>query len=384
MVKGVTAGQGLKTYCLSVAEQPTTGIPTSVITTAPNFISHLVTAQHNAAHFVADIHPMLSNNVAHIISYSNQWKSFGPYFKEYFMKGETDAVVSGLTMVQKRLATYQQNCKATRLALVEFQKLVATDAGHFKTDLTKLMSAESGLPSIIEADNRKIDAQQEVTNQAIGMICGGAAAAVVGGLMVIGGTVEAAFTAGTSIPVAVAGVAVAGGGIALIVLGSEALDKASHEIAAAQTEIATLNQSISHLKCFDGIATGLASSCSTAVTSVSTLENQWEFLADDLDNVIFDVKQAKTSATLPWFPASIDTAVADWKQLGRIASCAQLSLADMKMSKVDMSGKFGSLLNGLPAKDAQDIRDAEKKKNDARHGNLKVVGGTDTTATRAA
>ena len=49
-----------------------------------------------------------------------------------------------------------------------------------------------------------------------------------------------------------------------------------------------------------------------------------------------------------------------------------------------MSGKFGSLLNGLPAKDAQDIREAEKKKNDARHGNLKVVGGTDTTATRAA
>lgn len=237
MSKRMSAGQLIKTYLLTTLEQPEDGIPDEVTHIAPDFVPHLKTSKSNADHFLKSIEPMMSQDVENILTFSNQWKNFGPYFMEYGKKGQWDAVKSGLQIIQKIIPTFVNHAEATSKELQNFTKLISTDAGSFGADYIKLMSAATGLPAEINALNQKIDAQNKVIAFATAEILGGAAATLLGGIMVVGGLASEVLTFGASTALVVSGVLVAGGGIALIVVGSIQIDKASKDISTTHSRI---------------------------------------------------------------------------------------------------------------------------------------------------
>lgn len=367
MSKSMSAGQVIKTYILTVMEQPDSGIPDQITQAAPNFVSHLKMAKGNGDHFVSSIEPMISQDVANILAFSNQWKNFGPYFIQYGKKGQWDVVKSGLQMIQMKMDTYMNHTKATATELQNFTKLISADTSAFSSDYTKLTSATSGIPAEIDALNKKIKAQNRLISTATAEIAGGAAATLAGGLMVVGGLATEALSFGATTALVVSGVLVAGGGIALITLGSIQIDKASHDIANTQARITELNENMGLLSAYSGTLEQLKTACEDGTTAISNLQTTWEYLYEDMNAVIHDIDAANSSIQLPWFEPSINTAVDDWTQLNQMAALAQSNIADMQLTKVSMKDNYGSLLNALPKEDADKIRQAEVQDVKSRH-----------------
>ena len=356
------AGHVIRTYCETIKEQPTQGLPSIITTTAPDFVSHLVTAQGNASHYINDIQPVLLQNVSDLVSYSNMWASFSPQMRKFASEGNYAAVAQGLKVVQGRLKVFSLNAGNAHSVLNTYQNTITKDAQAFNADYKLLMSSKSGIPAQIHALDTEIDAENSAIDKFAGMIAGGAAAAILGGIMIVAGAVTDVITAGTSTPLVVAGVLAAGGGVALITVGSIGIDKASKAVRKATAEKAVLSQELTSLKAYCSTVSSLKSGVSNAVTAVGNLATSWDYIYEDLNAVISDLETAGSSVQLPWFDSIMNEADSDWGQVNAMAKAVQLQTANSSWKKVDLSKPGSSLIDALPQADQNHIRAEEARK----------------------
>ncbi|NQY80822.1 MAG: HBL/NHE enterotoxin family protein [Candidatus Caenarcaniphilales bacterium] len=356
------SGHVIRTYCETVKEQPTEGLPSIITTTAPDFVKHLVTAQGNASHYINDIQPVLLQNVSDLVSYSNMWNAFSPQMRKYAAAGDYKTVAQGLKVVQGRLKTFSLNAGNAHSVLIHFQNTITDDAKAFNADYKLLTSTKSGIPAQIDALDKEIDAENDAIGKFAGMIAGGAAAAALGGVMIVAGAVTDVITAGTSTPLIAAGVLVGAGGVALITVGAIGIDKASKAVRKATIEKASLNQELTSLKAYCSTVGSLKSGVTNSVTAVGNLASSWDYIYEDLNAVIYDLETASSSVQLPWFDSIMDEADSDWAQVGTMAKAVQLQTANSSWKKVNLDQNGSSLLDALPDSEKAAIRAEEARK----------------------
>jgi hypothetical protein len=363
--KAASASNVIRTYCETLQEQPTTDLPSIITTTAPNFVANLKTAQGNAEHYIRDIQPVLLQNVSDLLSFSHMWSSFSPSMRQYAAKGDYETVAQGLKVMQGRLSTFSANANNSHNILNSFQKVIIIDAKAFNHDYMLLTSAKTGIPAEIGALDKEIDAENSAIEKYAGMIAGGAAAAILGGVMIVAGAVGDVFTAGASTPLIVAGVLTAGGGVALITVGSIGISKASTALRNATVKKARLNQELTSLKAYCTTTNSLKNSVTSAVSAVGGLATSWEYIYEDLNAVISDLNTAKTSTHLPWFDNIMDEADQDWGQVGSMAKAVQDQVATAKFTKLNMDKPNSSLTDALPTASQEALSKEEARKQES-------------------
>ena len=156
---------------------------------------------------------------------------------------------------------------------------------------------------------------------------------------------------GASTAVVVSGLLVAGGGIALIVVGANGIGKASTAIRNATSQKAALSKEMAGLKAYQTNMSSLKSAVGNAVSAVGNLSQSWDYLYEDMNAVIGDLKTASSTVKLPWFDDTMDAADKDWNQVGSMAKAVQQQTADAKYKTVDLSHPGSSLLDALPPED---------------------------------
>ena len=360
--KALSSGHLIRTYCETIKEQPNQGLPSIITTTAPDFLRHLNTAQGNASHYINDIQPVMLQNVSDLMSFSNTWKSFTPQMKEYTAKGDYETVAQGLKIMQTKVKNFAINANNSHSVLLNFQNTITGDSRAFSNDYKLLMSSSTGIPAEIKALDKEIDAEHTALIEDIAMVAGGAAAAVLGGVLIVGGVLTEVFTAGASTVIIAAGVLTASGGIALITVGAIGIDKASKALKKANEEKATLNQELTSLKVYCSTVDGLRASVNNAVGALGNLATSWDYIYEDMNAVISDLNTAKTTMHLPWFDSVLNEADADWAQVGAMAKAVQLQTIESSYKKVDLSKPGASLLDALPEKEKEEIRSEEARK----------------------
>jgi len=352
------AGHVIYTYTQTVLEQPSDNIPDAVLRAAPQFPSHLATAQTNARHFNEDILPVMSTNVADLLSFSNTWSAFAPDMKQYAAKGDYATVTQGLQIMQRKIGVYAQKASSTHSVLTQFQSTITGDAKAMSADYMALTSQTAGLPAEISGLDAKIDAENHLIDRYAGMIAGGAAATLIGGVMVVGGLMTEVLSFGASTAVVVSGLLVAGGGVALIVLGSKGIDSASRAVRDATAQKARLNQELTSLKTYQSTVGSLRSAVENAVSAIGNLAQAWDYLYEDMNAVVSDLQTAGDTVRLPWFADVMDTADKDWGQVGSMAAAVQNQTANATYTTVDLSQAGSSLTDVLPAQDRAALQPA--------------------------
>ncbi len=349
--KAATAGHVIRTYSETILCQPTTGIPIQITTDVPEFIPHINMAQANATHFNLDILPVMSKNVADLLSFSNNWNAYTVDLRKYAKKGDYKTVVQGLKILQGQVKTHATGANSTHTSLLTFQNLVEVDMRSLTADYNKLINAQTGIPAEVSALDKSIDAYQSQIGNYTAMIAGGAGAIVVGIVIGAVGIASLPESGPAGVFVIAGGIAVAAGGIALIVTGSVLLVKASNSIRDLTQQKAALNAELAILGTYKGTMGNLRSSVSNAVTAIGNLAQSWDYLYEDMNAVIHDLENAKGTIKTPWFDSTLTAADSDWAQVGSMAKRVQDQTADAKYKKVKLDKKGSSLLDALPKKD---------------------------------
>jgi hypothetical protein len=176
--------------------------------------------------------------------------------------------------------------------LTQYQQDVANDESAFSGLMSIANNTSSGIPAEIANYQKAIAADNDAINKDTAIIAGGAAMIVTGVLICVVAVAIAPETGGASVAVVGAiGVAVIGGGAAMIGVASANLDKMNTAIADAQRQIKADHQEMSLLTTVSTVAGNLTEHTKNIVQAMATLQTTWQ----QMDNAMGDMVTALNS-----------------------------------------------------------------------------------------
>lgn len=232
--------------------------------------------------------------------------------------------------------------------LTQYQQDVAADEVAFSGLMATANNSSTGIPAEIANYQAAINADQTAINKDEAMIGGGAAMIVTGILICVVSVAIAPETGGASLIVGGAiGVAVIGGGAAMIGVASVNLDKANNDIAAKRKLIKADQQEYAILTTVSSVAGNLSDHTKNIVQAMATLQTTWQ----QMDNAMTDMVSALNAPEqelMNWVQTHQPGSDPSYSVLGTILN-AQLVApqADWSTAATTASTILGNLKNVL-------------------------------------
>ena len=118
----------------------------------------------------------------------------------------------------------------------------------------------------------------------------------------------------------VGGLAVAGGGVALTVIGAKTLKQAESDITDTMKQINQINESVTALTHVDGQIKDLLSAVTTALESVRAMEKGWQVLNADFTELMQDVADTEK---VNWVKPKLNATGLAWTKMQTDATMLQ-------------------------------------------------------------
>jgi hypothetical protein len=169
--------------------------------------------------------------------------------------------------------------------------VLVTDVASFARTVNELNTAVSGDNGVLSSlDDQISDLQGKIAGAISGIVLGGLAA-VGGSIMILVGALAEPVTGGLATALVIGGAAVLVAGVGGVVGAGIALGGLINAKSKLIASEATLKAEVAHAL---GMKTGFADlrdQASTAVDAATAMQNAWEFLGSDLDQLSTDLNK---------------------------------------------------------------------------------------------
>lgn len=291
------SAQGLlvQTYCNSVLQQPNVnlvGTPT-LATYQTKINDGLAKAKDNANLYLNKIQPMIITNMADISDYCDLYKSVPIALPENSSKQDW---ISTLHALKDEAVMYTANAASVVQALQDLNGRINGDSVYLTETVSLFNTAVTGDNGVLASIKTQLDDIQ-------GKIDGTIAGIVVSGLAISGGVfitavgeIASFVTAGTSTPLVLAGIGLIAAGVGGTVASSIVLANLNDSKGTLLRQQASLTAEVSLAL---GISSGyqsLSGQAKQALDATIQMKNAWDFLTNDLNNLIKNMERGTPSA----------------------------------------------------------------------------------------
>ena len=299
--------------------------PDIVLTELPSLPGHQQTARQHADNWFTALNPSMIKVIADIVDFANNWHEYAdPLYAlaDQLHSDPTakDQLNDGLSDLLNLIAQKQQGVTTTVDQLDTFRQGLESDGRNFTADQQTAERDILGDNGTLANLNEDLKTYQSNRGKAIGEIAGGSAMELVGGLMVVVGAVAEIATFGASTALVVGGLAVAGGGVALTVIGAKTLKQAESDITDTMKQINQINESVTALTHVDGQIKDLLSAVTTALESVRAMEKGWQVLSADFSELMQDVADTEK---VNWVRPKLNATGLAWTKMQTDATMLQ-------------------------------------------------------------
>lgn len=319
-VQGTASGLILvQTYTKTITTQPIiTGLDL-----IPNLGDHQTTAVGHANTWLSTCQPDIIQMQTDIGAFADGFNSYYQPLLDLANKiaaGGVDqpAYVTefneGLSELQAQVTTNRAHVKEITDDLNTFQAELSGDYQNFLGDYQTASTKILGDGGEVSQLNGQLTADQDAINQDNAMIAGGAVGAVVGGLMIAVGALAEIETAGVSTGLIVGGIAVVGGGGAMIGVATKDLIAKQNDYRDVSEQITTINNDIAALTTIKGQLDSFNTELDNAITAVSNVDKAWQTIGDSFNDLSTQLTtNIKTSS--PFIVAEVTQAGSEWTDL---------------------------------------------------------------------
>ncbi|OIQ27001.1 MAG: hypothetical protein BM564_13560 [Bacteroidetes bacterium MedPE-SWsnd-G2] len=290
----VSQGMALQSYCNSVLQQPNVDF-----SKFPNLVSYqkqinsgLATAKSHANNYLNVIQPQIIHNINDIDNYFQLLKSIPTSVPSGSSK---ETWINALKAIEQQTTLYSNASNVIVLDLGQLNTNLGTDAASFSSTVSLLNAAVNGDNGVLDQLNHDIS---KVDGQIAGAIAGTALSglAIIGGVFMIAvGAIADFFTAGTSTPLIVGGVAVLAIGIGGEVASAITLKNLYKEKTDMLQKKSTLTAEVNLALGMSSAYGQLKTQAQSAMAAATQMKSAWTSLGGDLSNMASDLNNGITS-----------------------------------------------------------------------------------------
>ncbi|MEU2433193.1 HBL/NHE enterotoxin family protein [Streptomyces sp. NPDC007861] len=238
--------------------------------------------------------------------------------------------IKGMQLLVGKIDGHQKNSADALKKLNTLNDHILGDHRDFEGISTQVKSKITGdngqLPTLEDLE----ESLKKAMNKDLTIIATSATAVVVGGLMIVTGLLAEIPTAGGSTPLILAGVAVAGAGIAGTTMASIDYANKKKELSDTITKIADVKSDLAVLKGLQATYGSLSESSSDATKCLTIMSNTWTQLGTQFNNIITELRDSEKDDSI-WLTANLDAAHKDWTDLHATASLIAEQTGQMKV-----------------------------------------------------
>ncbi|WP_232339759.1 HBL/NHE enterotoxin family protein [Bacillus thuringiensis] len=286
-------------------------------------------AKEHATYWLNTLKPKLIDINQGIVNYGTKFDNYYETIVDAVNSNDKETTKKG---IERLYNSVQENKKAVDQLVIDLQKFrntLATDSTAFQDETNAMISSLEGKNAILPSLKQALDAYNSQVSSAIAMIASGGVLNLVGvGLGVL--TVVLAVT-GVGLPFAtVSGIATAGavgGGVALIVLGSQQLNSANEQIALTTAKMKNTELQAAALKSASAQTKSFSDTINIAIDSAQALSDQWSTMSSKYKSLLVNIDDISPNA-LAFIKEDLKTAKDSWLAIKKYA--------DELYSKIDI------------------------------------------------
>lgn len=296
----------------------------------PELKTHQQLARQHAQNWLNNISGQMVSVNRDVADFSN---TFNGYYKqlielaEQIVNGDRTKVsifTQGLKELDQKIVQKQNTVVAVIDSLNNFQNDIEGDVQNFDQDNQTIIAKITGDQGDIAQLQEAIRGLNSRISQDIGFIAGGSALVLFGGLTIAVGVLIVATGAGAPLGtgVIVAGVAMAGTGIAGITYGAIDLDKARKELKDKTEELTQEQLEVAAFTLVSGQLTALLDQGKAAISALNTLKGGWDNLRAGLQELINQLENNINTESV-FLTSQLSTAKNEWDDVKKIADALQ-------------------------------------------------------------
>jgi hypothetical protein len=285
----------LLNFCQSVAQQATVDLkdfPT-LAQIGVEINTGLATAKDHAKLYLDTVRPSIQKNLANITNYYQLHNAV----LTTLPPGSTDQQwIAALKTLKDQSTDFKNNAGGVANSLADLRDKLSGDVAAFSKVVGDLNTAVGGDNGVLKSISDQLSSLQSKIDGAIAGIAISGLAILGGVFVTLVGAIADFFTAGTSTPLVIGGVAIIVAGVGGVVASSLAL-KGLYDAQGG------LLKQQSSLKAEVAQATGMANGYSAlsnqirqAAQAALEMQSAWNFLGDDLDSLASDLDKGITNA----------------------------------------------------------------------------------------
>lgn len=279
------------------------------------------TAQSNATNWLDVLKPKLIDVNQGIVNYGTKFDNYYQTIVDAVDAKNKATTKQGVERLYKSVQKNKDNVDQLIVDLKNFRDKLVTDTNQFQDGTNKMVSNLEGKNAILPSLKQQIDAYNSQVSAAIAMIASGGVLTVMGtGFGVL--TVVLAVS-GVGLPfAALTGAASAGaigGGVTLIVTGSNKLKDANAQITQLTGQLKNTELQVAALKVASGEAKTFADTINEAIDSAQALSDQWTTMSSKYKSLLDNIEEISPSS-LAFVKEDLKTAKDSWLNIKEYAN----------------------------------------------------------------
>ncbi|SDY24363.1 HBL/NHE enterotoxin family protein [Thermoactinomyces sp. DSM 45892] len=270
-------------------------------------------AQGNARGWLDNLKPKLIDVNEGIVNYGTKFDNYYNTIAAAVDSGDKQTIKDGVGRLYKSVQENQNGVNQLVKDLKGFRDALTNDTTSFQNETDRMLSNLEGKNSILPSLKQEIDAYNSQVSASIAMIATGGVLSLMGiGFGVL--TVVLAVS-GVGLPFAAitgaVGAGEIGGGVALIITGSNKLKEANNQIAELTTQLKETELQAASLKVASGQTKTFVDTINLAIDSVQALSDQWNTMSSKYQSLLRNVDDISPDS-LAFVKEDLETAKESW------------------------------------------------------------------------
>ncbi|PHG66547.1 HBL/NHE enterotoxin family protein [Bacillus toyonensis] len=278
------------------------------------------TAQANATNWLDVVKPKLININQGIVNYGTKFDNYYQTIVDAVDAKDKETTKQGVERLYNSVQENKASVDQLVTDLKKFRDKLVTDTNQFQDGTNKMMANLEGKNAILPSLKQQIDAYNSQVSASIGMIAAGGVLTVMGtgfGILTV-----VLVASGVGLPFAAVTAAAAagavGGGVTLIVTGSNKLKEANTQMAQLTTQLKDTELQAAALKVASGQTQTFADTINTAINSAQILSDQWTMMGAKYKSLLNNIDDISPSA-LAFVKEDLKTAKDSWLNIKEYA-----------------------------------------------------------------
>ncbi|OLR27673.1 HBL/NHE enterotoxin family protein [Bacillus cereus] len=271
------------------------------------------TAQANATNWLDVLKPKLIDINQGIVNYGTKFDNYYQTIVDAVDAKDKETTKQGIDRLYKSVEANKASVDQLVIDLKTFRDKLLTDTNQFKEGANSMSALLEGKGAILPSLKQQIDAYNSQVSASIAMIASGGVLSIMGigfGILTVVLVASGAGAPFATVTGALAAGAV-GGGVGLIVTGSNKLKEANNAIADLTTQLKDTELQAAALDVAKGQADTFAQTIDLAIDSAQTLSDQWTTMGSKYKSLLNNIDDISPDA-LAFVKEDLKTAKDSW------------------------------------------------------------------------